>query len=347
MNIHFTKSEQKRIDEISDKVKKNKDQIIFCFREIKVASEFTGGCIPPNSNNYYPYEAGIISDKINFPNCPSYQTIKLPNSLLDTFGMENNYSYAGFLSIPVQSKISGLNSEYNNWFRFDIERLEKLADGQIFTGLGEIFCGELDKHKRLGGSLYDLNKTSIKLENFRLLIGDSEVEEFLIERKTPNWKELIDILKNPEEVERRINKHYDMERKGLAEDFLLRGQELNTYYKKITQIEEEVLNAHLDRKYEQDGSYETWGEKRKAVNDYYDLKGCARILISNLEDLTKKGDEINLKSLPEIRGEIIGFPGGVSPKDYFVWMDKLISHVQEKISCINIHLYEEEKVGSA
>lgn len=340
MDVSLTESEQKRVDEISEKVTRNKGQIIFCSRGIQVPGAFTGDFIPPIPGTYYPYEAGIISGKIDFPDNPPNKSINLIDRLEIMPGRGTNYSYEGFLSVPIHRKMSGFIYQYNR-IQFDIECLEKLTDGHIFAGLNELPYEEFEK-RRLIKELYDSDRAP-KLENFRLLIGDDEVLSFLIEGRIANWKEFTDILKNPEEVERRIHEHYDKKKKGLAEDILLAGQELNTSRKKIIHIEKKVLNAHLYREMGQDGSCLTWGEETGAVNQYYNLRGGVNILISNLEKLTEKYDEVKLESIPEIRGEVIGFPGGVSPKDYFVWVNTLVLQIKEEISRINLHLNGEKK----
>lgn len=334
----ISESGRQEIEGINKRILEHKGEVVFCFRELEVPGEITGDFIPPIPNNYCYYEGGILQEQMKFLKSPSHNSITLQRS----FHKNVDYSYMGDFSIPVHRKMAGFVPHYRR-FMFDIKDLEKISDGEISIDIHELPRKEFEKYRQTR-KIFLSNRDSL-LKNFHLLIGDNEARDFLSEKRTKNWEELFDFLKNPETVKTKIDNHYDEERKELAKDVVLLVHEIHKTNDFVRTIERDVLSAHMRYEMEQDGGYFTWGDKGAVVQNYSNAKRTLFKLIPKLnESIQGDGDKITLKSLDEIRGDVLGFPVTISTDEYLKWVTgSLLPEVDERLNKINSYLCEEEK----
>ena len=331
------KPERQKIKGINKRMLEHKGEVIFCFRELQVPGEVTGDFIPPQSDKYCYYEGGILQDGMNVLESPLGQSLRLWPS----FDGSADYYYTGNFSIPVHRKMAGFAHSYLR-FMVDIEDLEKIADGEILIGIKELPGKEFEKYRQ-GGKLFGYrNKPS--LENFHLLIGDNEAGDFLSKKRTENWEEVFDFLKNPEVVKTKIDNHYGEERKKLAKDVVLLVHEIDGTNKFVKSVEQDVLSAHMFYEREQSGGNFTWDEQAKVVWDYRSSEKHLEKLVSRLNEKIEGQGKISLSLLDEIRGDVLGFPVAIPTNEYLKWVTgSLLPEVNERLNKISSYLCEEEE----
>lgn len=320
---------EERISEIGEKVKQKKGELILSLRELCFPGEVTGDFIPPQPENSFYYEAGILNGEIQEK--ADYFNLRFPALFLK----ENpSYFMTTQYSIPIDRKIQGFLTFLNS-FNFDVEKdLEQIKDGEVSFGILEL---------ENNNSFF---KHDSPLQKFSLLIGDKEVENFLKEREIRNTEEFFDTFYNTEKIDGKISRHHFDERKKFGNDLSVIANYIAQDFEKVKKLEGGVMNAKYIIEADQDGTNRYWDNSN--VNHYHSLK--SQILIE-VEAITKKletGKKLYTKTnFPLIDGRIIGFPGAVIFSEYSRWLkDEFIPEIKQTFEKIDKHLREEEKNGN-
>ena len=325
---------QKVVSDLEEKVKKHQKQVIFCLREFEIAGEVTGDFVPPQTDYFYHYEAGIINGKLQLAD---QKKLLMDILTVPLFGMEyNTYHLLGSHFIPVDRKIARTERYFQDVLHFDIKELEEIKQGQIIIDLHDFVLSD-SLHSASGHRKSKLKKTN-------LLIGDKEVEKFFKEKRIKNYNEFFDVLKNPQFVKERIDKHYWNVRKKIGEDLAVTANEIINTFRKIQSLESSLMSATYGLKGNYDEHYFGWDDSHKGqVDEYYGLKNFISKNIEILKTCLKEGEKLYSATLvPSIKGEIIGFPKEITFDSYSTWINNsLIFDINKVFGKIDTYLHKQ------
>lgn len=335
-----------KVSEISEKVKNKQGEMILCFREFSIPGPNTGDFIGPLSHDFSQYEAGIINGKMEDLPEMKTQIINLDKGLWITKAPApiSSYLAMGNHVIPVDRKLEGFTSPLLASFTFKIEELENLRQGEILIdsrGLAEsvdelsLYMGTMshrDYHRR-----------------FNLLIGDKEVNQFLLEKKIQGSQDLVDILKNKSHSEAMIQDYYSEKAKDIGKTLVITTNAIANAIEEIREMETNLMHAKYGYISGYDGGYFNWDEAHNAqVSRYGKLKdlisGKKEILEAQLKEAeglyrNKKVQE------PMIDLSIIGFPTTILPFEFYANTTryKLIPQMEETLTKIDSYLKEQKE----
>lgn len=316
----------KKVSDITKRINNSRGEPVLCFRDFSTPGEVTGDLIPPISNEYQHYEAGVINGKVRTVPGLISEMITLEEPF-GRWGSETFYSVIGSHLIPIDRKLEGF---VNFGFRLDIENLEKI-------GPGEILIDEIGVDQTMDTSLYQSH-----LRSFNLLIGSGEIENFLEGRKIKNYHELLDILKNPEE---RIEGYYHKKRDELDRNLVITANNIANLFRSVQALEKGVMHANWVPTWDEDGhSYHGWDKfSGRFVQGYQKLREDISHEIRVLGEYLKEGTENPRLYVPrDIGGIIIGFPGRTTFDSYSAWIkDSLFKSINETFERLDTHLTEE------
>ena len=320
------------VELIGKKVQEKKGESILFVRDFLITGETTGDFSHPSTEEMKYYEGGNIQG----PLLNQQDYLRLPSPAL--FFHSDDYSLTTDCSIPVDRKIYGFLG-LDNGFHFNIKELEKIGEGNIL--FSSYF--ELPYYINPSGPFSENHKANPRLQKFSILVGDEEVKEFLEVNKIKNSNEFFKILKNPEDVRKRIEAfHYD-ERKSFGKSLLVNVSDISQCFSGIKSLEESVLGAdYLVGRYQNEG-YAYWD--RKSVGDYNSFRRDILEKIGDLNQQLKEGDQLYAKTKsPLIDGRIIGFPRKISFSEYSQWIKEvLLPEINQKIERIDTYLNSKEK----
>lgn len=331
--LNLEKQLEKEVFKLREKVKGKKGEIVFCLREFNLTESITGDFIPPYSEDFYYYETGIINGKIKKKEYSKMENIALP---CFDFKIKNCYCVFGDYSVSIDRKLKGFINKFQNSFYFKIEDLENLKQGKLLIDLK-------DFRVSLNNLLTQYDNHEPELKNFNLLIGNEEVENFLKKRKIENYQELFGVLKNQDEVKKKIDSHYLVKREELGKKLIVLANEITNEFREIESLEDNVMHASFLIEKGQDETNRYWNKEE--VIYYYKIKDNVLKNLKSLNEFLEKGKKLyNLNSEPLINGETIGFPEKISFNSYSIWLkNNLISDINKTFKKIDSYLTEEEK----
>ncbi len=330
---------KKTVSELGEKISKRKGEIILSFREFYVPKD--GGCFGSHGDKFNYYETGIITGEMQKNEAPKMKDIDLSHFKLKIAGHESNYCIWGDYSIPVDRKISGFINNFGNNFYFDIKDLEELKPGQVLIDTTRDFGSSLT----ILDLLNDHRKSELKKTDF--LVGNEEIEKFLIEKKIENSGELFKILQNPESVKRQIENYYFGKREQLGEKLAITANEIMNAFRKVKSLEDNIMRAYYVRENDQGGSdISHWDESHvEEVHQYSDLKIQINSIVPIINNQLEKGKELFfIIQQPFIDGTTIGFPEKTSFNKYFNWLkNSLLPEINNTFEKIDSYLNRQQK----
>lgn len=326
---------KEKISKIVEKVNANVGQPVLSFRDFSFPGEVTGDFIPPRSEEFHHYEAGIIEGEVENLEKQGTEIIDLGNLSFNERHRYESYVAFGDQTIPVMRNLSGILRGHTPNFRFSVDTLEGLDYGNILIDAVAI-----------AQTLYPDN-SGVKdsyLRGFNLLIGKRNISRFLKERGVDS-RELIETLSDPELVGNRIKDVYYNQGKKIVEDVLVLGSEIARDFREIKKLEKDVLSARYETVQEQDGVSRGWSERSyKAISKYEGLRGSVLDKLDVLKKEVQRGHLLSSKvgsALPPAEGLLIGFPGALSFDRYFSRVMDISVGINETVGRLNAYINEQ------
>jgi hypothetical protein len=343
---HLEEQLQKAISDLTERIKQHEGGVVLCLRDLSVTGRVTEDFVGPMSSNSSYYEAGIILGEMKENESPKMERIDLPDFELRKGGEDRPHHYIwNHYSVPIDRKLTGFINLLQNSFQFDIKDLEGLKQGELAIDLMDF--------QSLTPILSLLNHSS-NLRRTNFLIGDEEVEKFLSERSVGNVEEFFNILKNPELVKERIDKHYYGERKELGKKLVITTNEIANAFRIVQNLEDNVMHTRFSWGYDSDDKrYPSWDEfRRESVERYYGLRNLILEKIQVLNGYLKQGIEDSklyaFTNEPFIEGDFIGFPEKIDFHSYSKWItSSFIPDISGTFEKLDNHLREERQKASS
>jgi len=297
-----------KIEDLKQKVHVNQGKIILTSREIILRYE--PHCFGCDSDSMNYVNTGIINGELKLGKEVNFESIKSVG-LMDSNHLIGDYSFMPEVQIPVKNKLRRTFPYFS--LDFMIEELEKFKE-QGIVGIGRL---EFDLGLQRGmRSTPGINMPYAN--NLEILIGEQEIQNFA---KDKIHKDKIDnffnLIKNPREIENRIDQYYYDKRKNLAEELVQNTAQLSIFNNKIKKLEESVLKAKFIHYFSGEGEWDTLSRDR--VYEYRNLRKNSSRFFVGIKENFDEADKTQLIKLPEIDIRILGIPQTVKTKDFLYY----------------------------